>query len=64
MRLIFCRDLKAILSIIIIIGNIGFCIYSLYYVARYIIEFRKTRDYVLAGIGGIVIIAMNVFNVF
>ena len=59
-----CRDLKAILSIILIIANIGLCIYSLYYVIRYIIEFRKTRDYVLAGIGGIVIIAMNVFNVF
>jgi hypothetical protein len=38
------KRLKLILYILLLLANIAFSIFSLYFVIRYIVEFKKTRD--------------------
>ncbi len=51
-----------ILLVILIFANIAISIYSMYFVIRYIIEFQKLRDQVLAGIGCFTVIVLNIFQ--
>jgi hypothetical protein len=62
-RLTVWSNLKLIVSIILIIANIVFSIYSVYYAIKYIIVFHKTRDIVLGSLGSIIVIGLTVFGI-
>ena len=47
--------LLRIISIILIISNIAFSIYSMYFVIKYTIEFQKPRDKFLGIMGGTIV---------
>ncbi len=53
------RDDKPIgcfLFALLLITNAAFSVYTLYFNIRYILEFKKIRDIVLAGIGGAIVL--------
>ena len=54
------KPLLYFLCVFVQLTNYSFGVYTLYYEIKYIIEFLKTRDIVLASIGGTVSLVLNI----